>query len=260
MAGEISKMFGNGEGGYVFISHSHQDIKKVREIRNALEKQGFEPLCFYLKCLTDDDEVEGLIKREIDAREVFVYLDSENARNSKWVQKEREYIQSVGSKTVRVIDLDKYDADDISRRIMDSMRVFLSYSHQDENLISKFRDKLIERNLKVFSDNSAIIGLDWRENILKQLEVAADHGCVIVFISKNSINSSFVQAELEMAVQLNACIIPVFIDISPEELPEMYKFYLLNIQCIFVEEDRMEEDINRVVKLVEDILNYKFNQ
>ena len=28
MANEIKKIFGEGEGGYVFISHSHQDIEK----------------------------------------------------------------------------------------------------------------------------------------------------------------------------------------------------------------------------------------
>jgi len=49
-----NKKFIDGEGGYVFISHSHQDIEKVRKIRNEMEDQGFEPLCFYLKCLTDD--------------------------------------------------------------------------------------------------------------------------------------------------------------------------------------------------------------
>ena len=78
------------KGGYIFLSHSHDDIEKVRKIRNALEKDGFEPLCFYLKCLEDDDEIADLIKREIDAREWFVFVDSENARKSRWVTLERE--------------------------------------------------------------------------------------------------------------------------------------------------------------------------
>ena len=78
---------GNREGGYVFISHSHLDIDKVRILRNRMEEEGFEPLCFYLKCLTEEDEITGLIQREIDAREWFVYVDSKNARNSDWVAK-----------------------------------------------------------------------------------------------------------------------------------------------------------------------------
>ena len=31
------------KGGYIFISHSHDDIERVRIIRNELEKFGFEP-------------------------------------------------------------------------------------------------------------------------------------------------------------------------------------------------------------------------
>lgn len=66
----------NKEGGWVFLSHSHQDINKVRKIRNLLEQRGFEPLLFFLKCLTDDDEIEDLIKREITEREWFIYVVS----------------------------------------------------------------------------------------------------------------------------------------------------------------------------------------
>lgn len=37
-----------GKGGCIFVLHSHDDIKKVRKVRNLLEEEGFEPLCFYL--------------------------------------------------------------------------------------------------------------------------------------------------------------------------------------------------------------------
>ena len=33
--------WGLGEGGYVFLSHSHKDISEVRKIRNDLEEKGF---------------------------------------------------------------------------------------------------------------------------------------------------------------------------------------------------------------------------
>ena len=93
------------KGGYIFLSHSHEDIEKVREIRNSLEQDGFEPLCFYLKCLSDDSEIEDLIKREIDAREWFVFVNSENSRKSKWVTLEREYILRTNRKKVITIDI-----------------------------------------------------------------------------------------------------------------------------------------------------------
>ena len=39
---------------YFFISHSHQDIEKVRIIRNVIEETFFyEPILFFLKCLSD---------------------------------------------------------------------------------------------------------------------------------------------------------------------------------------------------------------
>ena len=43
-----------GNGAWIFMSHSHQDYDKVRALRNELEKQGHHPLMFFLKCLNDD--------------------------------------------------------------------------------------------------------------------------------------------------------------------------------------------------------------
>ena len=43
------------KGGWVFISHSHQDIDLVRKIRNHFERLGFEPLMFYLKFISDNN-------------------------------------------------------------------------------------------------------------------------------------------------------------------------------------------------------------
>ena len=119
-------ILGSDTGGYVFISHSHQDIVKVRQIRNAMEEEGFEPLCFYLKCLSDEDEIEDLIKREIDAREWFVYIDSPNARASGWVRKEREYIASLGSKQIITIDLETAGSmQDVSAKLIRGLRVVI---------------------------------------------------------------------------------------------------------------------------------------
>lgn len=63
------------EGGWVFISHSHLDIEVVRKIRNQLEECGFEPLMFYLKCLTDDNEIESLIQKTSSCKKDFLVFD-----------------------------------------------------------------------------------------------------------------------------------------------------------------------------------------
>ena len=184
--------WGKGEGGYMFISHSHLDIEKVRKIRNALEEAGFDPLCFYLKCLTDEDEVEGLIKREIDAREWFVYIDSENSRNSKWVTKERNYIQNLENKNVFMVNLDSdKPLENISESIIKAMRVFISNHNWDRIIAKQLADSLIKKDLQVYIDTGLELGADYFDTRRKQIEDAANHGCIIMLISDKTFNSSF---------------------------------------------------------------------
>ena len=76
-----------GHCAWNFVSHSHRDLEKVREIRNELERRGHNLLLFFLKCLeADDARLPQLIRDEIKAREWFILCESPNARNSGWVQ------------------------------------------------------------------------------------------------------------------------------------------------------------------------------
>ena len=120
-------------GGWVFLSHSHLDIDIVRQIRNKLEKMGFNPLTFYLKCLNDDDEIEELIKREIREREWFIFVNSRNARNSRWVETERDYIEEIGGKNVCVINTNSAETeiDQILNHLADHMLINIVYSEND---------------------------------------------------------------------------------------------------------------------------------
>ena len=82
-------------GAWVFVSHSNTDIAGVRAFRDELERMGHYPLLFFLKCISADDELDGLIKRGIEARNFFLLCDSPSARESAWVQREVEHIQSL---------------------------------------------------------------------------------------------------------------------------------------------------------------------
>ena len=114
-----NKYWSEKAGGSVFISHCHKDLPSVRMIRNRMEEEGFEPICFYLKCLTDESEIDSLIKREIDARDLFVFADSENSRKSSWVRRERAYIESSPNRKSYVVDLDDTDhLSEMSERIL----------------------------------------------------------------------------------------------------------------------------------------------
>lgn len=91
----------------IFLSHSRKDIDKVRKIRDILETLNCEPITFFLACMDDQNtELENLIKREIDARNIFVYCKSKHADRSKWVQKELQYINKSGNKRIYEVDLD----------------------------------------------------------------------------------------------------------------------------------------------------------
>ena len=135
------------KGGWIFISHSHKDVEKVRILRNKLESMGFDPLLFYLKCLSDENEIEGLIKREIDERDWFIYADSKNARASKWVQTEREYIEGFVNKKVFTVDLNSDINEQLSmmEHVARQMKVFISYQHRDTHIKNQISQKLIEK-------------------------------------------------------------------------------------------------------------------
>lgn len=94
-----SKQSHKGDGAWIFVSHSNRDIEKVREIRNELERRGYNPVLFFLKCMetpeTDDRLLWQLIEREIKAREWFILCDSPNARNSAAVLREMELVKSM---------------------------------------------------------------------------------------------------------------------------------------------------------------------
>lgn len=110
---------------WVFISHSTKDFDKVRIVRNALEEEGFRPILFYLKCISDDEEINSLLKREIDARNRFILCDSVNAQESKYVQSEVEYIRSK-NRMYEIIDLNQIEigAPDIQEHVTSLIKPF----------------------------------------------------------------------------------------------------------------------------------------
>ena len=89
---------------YIFVSHSHKDIEKVRVIRNYLESLGGEQLLFFLLSKDDDNEIDKLIKDEISARIWFIYIESGNSKQSKWVQTELEFARNYPKTNILTIN------------------------------------------------------------------------------------------------------------------------------------------------------------
>ena len=241
----------NNEGGYVFISHSHKDIRNIRMIRNTLEENGLEPICFYLRCLSDDDEVLDLIKREIDAREWFLLVDSENARKSNWVKTEVAYIREKNPKKIVSVSLDDREGImPVLNRLSRSMRVFLSYSRKDEPIARAIYDGCIKREFKVFFDTVSIqTGNSFQNTATESIGKAARQGCVVPIISESTLRSEHMTTELTCALSSEAYILPVIVDGA--ELPPALSGYLAKIQCYRLKNPVTPEQTEEIVEMIE---------
>lgn len=245
------------EGGYIFISHSHNDIDKVRIIRNRLESYGFEPLCFYLKCLDDDSELEGLIEREIDAREWFLFVNSENSRKSKWVNKEREYIELTNHKKIITVSLDDdVEIEKVIDKLCSNLRVFISYSSRDYDIAKRIHNRLCAKDyLPFIAPDNIPVGKDYTSEITNAISEAAREGCVLLLISQSSTKSVWVEKEIEFALSQNGNVIPIFLgDLQDIDLPVSFQFYLSDIQWYQLNKNPSDDEVDRMIDRIGSII------
>ena len=234
-------------GGWIFISHSHQDIALVRRIRNHLEKIGCEPLMFYLKCLSDDNEIETLIKREIDEREWFIYADSPNARASKWVKTEREYIETTAGKKIFVIDLKANVEEQLKQieHIARQMKVFISYSRKDLDLFRALKDKFVQKDMLVLSDDDIQSGDNLVDLASSNIKSACRNGFVLLLVTESSCKSSFIADEIKKAKAENGKIVPVYVG-EGRLHPDLIEL-IGGVQGVCLSASPSSEEINKVV-------------
>ncbi|MBQ6933940.1 MAG: toll/interleukin-1 receptor domain-containing protein [Clostridia bacterium] len=241
------------KGGYLFLSHSHADIEKVREIRNNLEKTGFEPLCFYLKCLNDDSEIEELIKREIDSREWFVFLDSENARNSKWVTMEREYIERTNCKKIISVDLD--DPDAVQKAILsvtNNLKVYISYTHSDYDLAHKIATKLEEKDYLVAIFPDCMSSGDWWMESRDTLKEASHDGCVLSLITPEALKDPVQVQELTLTDRDKGNLIPVIV--GNVELSDRFRYHLLPYNIYHLPDNPTDDEIEDMINEISNAI------
>ncbi len=246
-------------GGWIFISHSHQDIALVRRIRNHFEKLGFEPLLFYLKCLSDESEIDTLIKREIDEREWFVYADSPNARASKWVRAERAHIESSEGKKIFVIDLEADLGQQLREieHIAKQMKVFISYSHKDAPLYRRLCAKLEEKDMQVLSDDGFTAGDSWATAASAQISTACRDGFVLLLITEHSCRSSYIVQEIKRAKEEKGKIVPVYVGdgtLHPDLLD-----LIGNVQGVHIHASPTDEELDKVVNSILHRVEYYAN-
>ena len=249
-------------GGSVFISHSHKDLSKVRLIRNSLEKRGFDPLCFYMQCLTDEDEIEGLLKREIDAREWFAFMESQNSMQSAWVRKERDYIRNRSDKKILYYKLADGSPDEIAEHIMDHMTVYVCYSERDKEYGSPVAQFLRKMDFRVYDRCDAEENGDdvFSERYLEQtrnaIRDAAQHGCFLFLMTLFSRQALMMRRELEFAILEGACVAVAFLGISPMDIPTELQYLIRNAACTSIDGD-LQSGMTEIASLVGRVLLQK---
>ena len=242
------------DGCWIFLSHSSADIKKVRQIRNEFEKCGHNPLAFHLKCLHDDTEegkkeLSGLIIREIDSREWYVFCESPDASKSEYVQMEKDHILQTGKLNIWSVDMSKL-IDEILALVRDicrQIKVFVSYAHRDRELSVRLVNALSDKDFDVWTDGDMTTGMPWMDQINNAINEAAQYGFILALITDNYLNSSNCRAETLAAIDKHAIVIPlVFGDTNiPDELAN-YQYY--RIPSV------PSDDIYLIVELIEAAL------
>lgn len=94
---------------------------------------------------------------------------------------------------------------------------FISYSVQDENLARKLHGAISMAGIPTFLAGISLEpGVKWTNEIFKKLDKA---DWVFFLASKNACDSAAVQQELGASLIQKKTIIPLLVDIKPEELP-----------------------------------------
>lgn len=244
-------------GCWIFLSHSSHDIEKVRIVRNEFERLGHNPLAFHLKCLSVDTEegrheLDSLIKREIDAREWFVFCESPEADQSPYVQDEHAYIISSGKDNVWKIDM-RADIDSILykvRKICADITVFISYVPCDRDIIKPLINALIDTDYSVWIISEDIYPNSAISKVVDGIDRCVDNGFYIVVITQESIKSPFVMTELDLALRQGSYIVPIVIG-NPELPKDIQQWIGSYIQ---ISEKPTEEDFARVVDILDAVL------
>ena len=189
---------------WVFLSHSNKDYEKVRQVRNLLEEQRFRPLMFFLCCLNDDHEIDNLIKREIDHRTRFIYCESENSKESKWVQEEVKYIKSK-DRVFETINID-LSLSEIKKQLENFRKkanIFISYQLDDVELAKSIANRLKKYEFNVWIDSHELRGGDcYSKEIENAILRAVNNGYVITLLNEKVLDSHrYIRVELKMALQ-----------------------------------------------------------
>ena len=248
---------------YFFISHSHLDIEKVRIVRNIVEETFFyEPILFFLKCLSEEKEINDLIQREINERVWFIYCKSKNAERSKFVTEERNYIDRLikngYNKKILTVDLDHFEIwddeclDDIRRQVAFKIRkakIFLSSEHRDIAISRALYEKLTASGYSVWWDRELSAAPLWADSVKDRIKEHSYKDGIFMPLFTGAAVSPAMAAEVERARRNNAFIMPLITDMGIlSTVPA-----LAATQGFFVNADDIDHSAARLIQMLDEM-------
>lgn len=110
------------------------------------------------------------------------------------------------------------------RVVPQSAYAFLSYSHQNEEIVRQFAAYLAQEEIPPWIDNRLEYGESWEDVILRRIA-----GCKVflVVMSPESRDSAFVKREIETALDLCKLVIPVLL--AGEPFPSLLQYQYVNL-------------------------------
>ena len=257
---------------YIFISHSHKDVEKVRVIRNYLESLGGEPILFFLLSKDDNSEVASLIKDEIAARIWFIYIESENALESTWVKTELEYAKSFPKSNILTINLEKaFEGDTLLLnedtktllakslyKMMALRRVFFSYTHQDKDTVLKIIEIFKKYHIDFIDSSNS---LDAFDTISPLNEFKHHQGFFVQIVGNSSYNSKHLALEMIKAFDNNSVIFMVMLGFNSEQIGALREnmgqyFDIYHFRRMFF----YNFDINKIDQSCDELINLLFEK
>lgn len=246
-------------GCWIFLSHSSHDIEKVRIIRNEFEKHTHNPLAFHLRCLNAEtpegkQELDSLIKREIDCREWFVFCESPAASMSDYVQMEKAYIIKQKKQKVWSIDM-ALSVEEILHKVEEIctlIKVFISYTRYDGlEIYNLLAEALIQKDFDVWDSESDMHLGSVPDQIYTAINQTAENGFAVILITDGFVHSEWCLMELAQIVSSRAKIIPLIF--GNAKIPDI----LEHCEYFRIPHTPTSTDINLIVELIEAILESK---
>lgn len=207
----------------IFISHSSADIMLGRAARNILEDLEHHVILLGLLQNMTEYETFAFLDKEIKARDWLLLIDSQSAQVSKWVQFELAQAEKYGKVVYRInskrysdCGSDRYCLESMIRPCVasfsQSIRIFPSYSHRDQQQVKQVLDHLVTRGYQVWNPVEGLtVGSDWATEIDEQIR---DASVILVFISSDFTGSSYAAHELSRGLSLNKPIVPIMLGSS----------------------------------------------